>query len=66
MEHRATGREVDHCIAYARDVSPAIEVRLVSANTSQGVAAFCGRLRDARTGHATTGVFQAGPTARVA
>jgi hydrogenase nickel incorporation protein HypB len=66
MERRATGREVDHCIAYARDVSPAIGVLPVSAESGEGVAAWCQWLRDASAAHATTGVLLAEPEAHVA
>jgi hypothetical protein len=66
MERRATGRKVDHCIAYARDVSPAIEVLPVSAESGEGVAAWCQRLRDARTAHATMAILLAEPAAHIA
>jgi len=58
--------DVDRCIAYAREVNPAIEVLLVSAETGEGVAAWCQWLRDARTAHAMTDVLQAEPAAHVA
>src|SRR5271165_3969318 len=58
--------DVDRCIAYAREVNPAIEVLLVSAETGEGIAAWCQWLRNGRTAHATTNTFQTEPAAHVA
>ena len=56
--------DVDRCIAYAREVNPAIEVLLVSAETGQGIAAWCQWLRNAFTARQAaadpTGVEPAG------